>query len=301
MNRRVLILLISAFLACFSGSGQTPSAAGTPPPLLASPDAQGGMPAAETLKFKMYAVMAQKASGDKAPPSAELKPVESLLKSLPYTRYEAITVSEQETPDGKETEFPINAAYTLVVRPDGRDEKGAARLDIHVDLMQEGKLVKALTAQAAAKAGDALLLRGMPLAPGELVIVLQRDRGDQNGQGQQNSQDQQQEQDKQEQQKAQNDNTPEQKEQDKEQEQQQQDKKEREKKEQEKKDAQAEQQKPDEGEQEPSAEDKPEEASEKKETNNLESLLQSLEEVDRKEQAEVRNKRDRIDFKGDWW
>lgn len=34
---------------------------------------------------------------------------------------------------------------------------------------------------------------------------------------------------------------------------------------------------------------------------NLDALLESLDDIDRREQVEELKRRDRIDFKGDWW
>jgi len=267
-------------------------------PLALPPSPDGGAAAPEEpLKFKMYAMLGQKKAGTAGTLDEELKPLEDVLKKLPYTDYQKIAVEERETPDGVETQFPINPVYTLNVQPSGKDEQGAAKLDIHVDLMQDGKLVKALTAQATAKPGDALLLRGMPLPPGDLVIVFQRDAGNQGSQGQQGDQNQDQKDQQQQQNQKQNEQS---KDQDKQQDQKKDEekKKDQEKKDEEKKEAQqAEQQeaKPDQKD-----EDKKDEA-EKKDKGNLDAILQSLENTDRKEQEELRNKRDRIDFKGDWW
>jgi len=253
---------------------------------------------AAPLKFKMYALLGQQAPAAAAAVSdPEIKPVEGLLKSLPYTSYEKIAVDEKETPDGVETQFTINPAYSLVVRPNGRDGQGAAKLDIHVDLTQDGNVVKALTAQASAKPGDALLLRGMPLPPGELVVVLQRDSGDQNGQSGQGDQDQQQQDQQQQQKPDQKDASKDKKDEDKQQDQ----NKSEEKKQDEKKDGKEAGAEEKDDQNQPSPEDAKKDQDDKKDSKNLESILQSLEDVDRKEQSEVRNKRDRIDFKGGWW
>ena len=311
-----LTALACLVLAAASSAAQDPGQGGSPPPHIQGPS--GGPLAAppgtasngagpEPLKFNMFALLGQKKSGTAATLDEAMKPIEGALKGLPYTDYEKITVDARETPEGVDTQFPINPIYTLVVRPNGKDAQGAAKLDIHVDLLQDGKLIKALTAQAAAKPGDALLLRGMPLPPGELVIVLQRDAGDQKSQSEQSNQEQQ-NQDQQNQQQQQSDQDKDSKKDDSEKKLDQ--SKKDEKKEDEKKDKKEgkdekkedkDQDKKDQAQEQPSSEDAKKEAAEKKDTKNLESLLQSLEDVDRKEQAEVRNKRDRIDFKGDWW
>lgn len=290
-------------LGAMATSAQDPGQVNPTPPRIQGPS--GGplaVPAAPDggtggtvgpLKFKMYALLGQKTANDAVAPAGEMKAIEGVLKALPYSSYEKISVDERETPEGAETQFTINPIYTLVVQPTGTDAQGAAKLDIHVDWMQDGKLIKALTAQATAKPGDALLLRGMPLPPGELVIVLQRDAGDQKSQGGQNDQDEQ-KQDQQEQQKSDQEDSQSKKDDS--------EKKPEEKQGEEKKDDKETKADKDKDKQEQgSPEDAKKDTAEKKDTNNLESILQSLEDVDRKEQAEVRNKRDRIDFKGDWW
>ena len=319
MNSARVLPAFTAFacliLAAPFCTAQDPAQGGPPPPRIQGPsggplaappasDANGSTQ--EQLKFKMYALLGQKKSAATTTLDEAMKPIEGALKGLPYTNYEKITVEERETSEGTDMQFPINAVYSLVVRPNGDDGQGAAKLDIHVDLMQDGKLIKALTAQAAAKPGDALLLRGMPLPPGELVIVLQRDAGDQKSQGGQSDKDQQ-EQDQQQQQ-QQSDQDKESKKDDSEKkldESKKDKKKEDEKKD--KKEVKAEkkedkdQDKQEQAQEQPSSEDEKKDSAEKKDAKNLESILKSLEDVDRKEQSEVRNKRDRIDFKGDWW
>jgi hypothetical protein len=297
--------VFAGFACCvlaLTSAAQDPGLGASPPPRIQGPsggplavpagpgDATAG---AAPLKFRMYALLGQTKAGAASGLDAELKPVEGVLKALPYTEYQKISIDERETPEGTETQFPINPVYSLVVQPGGSDDQGAAKLEIHVDLMQDGKLIKALTAQAAAKAGDALLLRGMPLPPGELVIVLQRDAGDQKSQDGQSDQEQQ-KQDQQDQQ--QSDQNSESKEDDSEK---QQDEKKAYEKRQDEKEAKQDEKKDEQDQASP--EDAEQDQTEKKDSKNLESILQSLEDVDRKEQAEVRNKRDRIDFKGDWW
>ncbi len=296
-------------LVAMAAAAQDPGQSTSPPPHiqgpsggpLAAPPRPGDAAVAEPLKFKMYALLGQKNANATAALDGDLTPIESVLKALPYTDYTRISVDERETPEGVETQFPINPVYTLAVQANGKDAQGAEKLDIHVDLMQDGKLIKALTAQAAAKPGDALLLRGMPLTPGELVIVLQRAAGDQSSQDGQSDQDQQ-KQDQQDQQKSDKDSESKKDDSDKKQDEKKNEEKNQDEKK-DKKDAKADKkddQEKDKQEQ-PAPEDAKKDSADKKDSKNLESILQSLEDVDRKEQAEVRNKRDRIDFKGDWW
>lgn len=310
----VFTALVCLVLSSASSVAQDPGQGGSPPPRIQGPsggplaappagDPNGAAPV--PLKFKMYALMGQKKTSAAATLDETIKPIEAALKELPYTDYKKITVDERDAPEGVDTQFPINPVYSLVVRPNGKDAQGASKLDIHVDLMQDGKLIKALTAQAAAKPGDALLLRGMPLPPGELVIVLQRDAGDQQSQGGQSDQDQQ-KQDNQQQQKSdqdkesKKDDAEKKLEESKKDEKTQDDKKDKKQGKDDKKE-EKDQDKQEQAQEQPSSEDEKKDSADKKDTKNLESILQSLEDVDRKEQAEVRNKRDRIDFKGDWW
>mgnify|MGYP001217560128 FL=1 len=300
----ICVVLAACVFTALPSAAQDPGQNSPTPPViqgppggpLALPPAPDGNAAQQSvLKFKMYALLGQKTANTGAALDPDLKPIESALKKLPYAEYQKISIDEREVPDGSATQFPINAAYTLVVEPKGNDPQGAAQLDIHVDFMQDdGKTLSALKTSASAKPGDALLMHGMPLSPGELVIALVNVPGDQQSQGgksdqDQDQKDQQQQQDQSEQSK------------DQDQDKQQDEKKDEEKKKEEDKEKkEAQQAKQQETQPEQKDEEKKDEA-EKKDNGSLESILQSLENIDRKEQEEVRNKRDRIDFKGDWW
>ena len=137
-------VLLCCLMGGFAAVAQTAGSGGASPPMiqgppggpLALPPSQPGDAAGqEPLRFKMYAVMGQKKANANTTLDGDLKPLQDVFKNLPYTDYEKISIDERETPDGAETQFPINPVYSLVVKPNGADEQGAAKLDITVYLM----------------------------------------------------------------------------------------------------------------------------------------------------------------------
>lgn len=250
-----------------------------------NPALSGQDGAAFPLKYTMYAMLAKKgdASG-KYGLDETLKPVESVLNSLKgYASFEKINVSDQELAQGAETRFPINGAYTMLVVPAGDDGKGSARLGVRIQLLDNGNLINAIETEANSRPGEALVFQGMPLSPGELVVVLVRgsEPGQQGGEGQDNQEQQQQQQQEQQEQQSR-----------------QEEQKEKEKGE----EKEAEKQEAAKAEEKPAQEDKGvEKEQEKQDQNNFEAILESLEEMDRREQKDVHYNRNSIDFNGDWW
>ena len=246
-----------------------------------NPALSGQDGAASPLKYTMYAMLAKKgdASG-KSGLDQSLKPVEGVLNALKgYASFEKINVSVQELAQGAETRFPINGAYTMLVAPAGDDGKGSAQLGVRIQLLDNGNLINAIETQANSRPGEALVFQGMPLSPGELVVVLVRESepGQQGGEGQDNQeQQQQQQQEKQSQQKEEEKEKGEEKE--------------------------AEKQEAAKAEEKPAQEEKGvEKEQEKQDQNNFDAILESLEEMDRREQKDVHYNRNSIEFKGDWW
>lgn len=264
---------LSAMLFCAFATAQAPM----PLPAPSVQTDTSAMPPAP--QARMYAVYAHGAVPEQPHTDDKLKPIAALLKRLPFTSFEEISILDKEMPWGETTAFPINALYSMDVTPKGLSEEGVIELHAKIDMLQDNGAYKAaLETDGAAAPQQALIFRGMPLQNGELVVVLLVGMPqDENQQGN-----------------PQEDDTEQQEQQEQEQEQQQQ---------------QQEQQEPQE-EGESDSDETPESAEadaaqEEGETpeglDNLDALLESLEDVDRREQVEERNRRNRIDFKGDWW
>lgn len=268
MKRAVLILLV-CFFSVAAVQAQPMLPVQPQPQEQASPPPVG----------KMYAVRASGSVPQKPYLDEKLKPIAKVLESLPFTSYEAISINDNVLPWGQETLFPINAVYALHATPLGQEEDGSIALRARVEMLRGESYINALDTVAQAVRNQALFFRGLPLGQDELVIVLlvgapqeagddssSQQEAEQEPESDEESQSEQERNDQEEQQEqeAEEENT-------------------------------AEQQEPEPLEPVEGETEKPEGIE------NLEALLDSLEDIDRREQVEERNRRDRIDFKGEWW
>lgn len=280
--KHLLTLTAAVFLAAMSAWAQ-PLLPTVPPQNQAPPQAQAIPQVQAPPKAplgKMYAMRASGAVPQSPSMDEKLKPIAPVLESLPFTSYETISVVDHELPWGQETLFPVNAMYAMHVTARQQESDGAIPLRARVEMLQGEDYVNALDTTAKAAQNQALLFRGMPLGQDELVIVLIIAMPqDEQGQGNTSQEDQskpESEGENQEQQKSETGNQDE--------------------GEQESQEANAAKQ-----EQQKSQESNEGENEQPEGVKNLDALLQSLDDIDKREQKEERNRRDRIDFKGDWW
>ncbi len=229
---------------------------------------------------RMYAMRASGAVPLKLNLDEKLKPVAAALETLPFTTYESISINENPLPWSQETLFPINALYAMHVTALAPEADGAIALRTRVEMLQGETFVNAIKADAHAVPNQALLFRGMPLGEDELVLVLlvstPSNQQNEGGPSEEDSSPSEGEQAEGETAQPEPDS---------------QEEKNTETQEGENADAQ-----------QPEASEQDEGETEAPEgVQNLEALLESLDDIDRREQVEERNRRDRIDFKGDWW
>ncbi len=273
MKNGNLILLLAA---CFAAIAAISVAQPLLPQQAPAPAAQSAPPSPIA---RMYAIHAQGAIPEQPHMDDALKAVAPMLKSLPFTTYRALSVVEKETPWGEEVLLPINAVYSMHVTAASSNEEGAIDVRARVEMLQGADYVNALDTHAQAAPNKALLFRGMPLGQGELVIALMMGTPQENGQSGDSSQDAENEQTEEQ------ENKPEQNDEE----------------EQETEGESAAPQEKDMKPLEPETEEGEMEGESPEGVETLEALLESLEETDRREQIEERNRRDRIDFKGEWW
>mgnify|MGYP006277920943 CR=1 FL=1 len=247
------------------------AAAALAQPWRPAPPQAGGQPEAQMPKFRVVAVYCSN-RGEGV--QAELENLKPLFEKLPYDTFEQVARHDTEAAPGQETKVPLNGVYTLYLTV-GAPAQGAQQegvpLEARVEMLADDGFVNALRASGRAAPNKALLFRGLPMDAGELAVVMMLLPPDQdNGQSQ------------------------------KEQEQQQQEKEEKE--EQETQDQQQEQPQEQQQQQEQSeAEQREAEEDEQKDMQNIEAILQSLEEQDRREQHDTRNKRRDVQMRGGWW
>lgn len=268
-----------------------PPGASMPPAAMIPPTGAmppGMMPQQQEMPTPLGRLFAVHASGgvpQKLKIDKKLKALKPLFSALPYTSYEALAIHDRELPWGEETLFPVNALYAMKVTPLGPTEDNAIALQARVELLQNGEYVNALDTLAEAHMNQALLFRGLPLGGDELLLVLVVTMPSDDQQDQQQKEEDQEDPSEQEEEQDQN--------------QDQEDASEQEGEEEE--DAEP---MPQEGEEDgldPSEQDAVEEEAPEESNENLEALLQSLEETDKREQVEERNKRSSVDIKGNWW
>ncbi|HRZ81312.1 MAG TPA: hypothetical protein P5069_02580 [Candidatus Hydrogenedentes bacterium] len=260
--RRLLVILAAA--------GGVSAAAQLLPP--AAPQDPGGAP--PPVLCAVTAVCGVNPPVAAPPADDRLAALEGVLKPLGFAGYEFIGTTARELAPGQETRFPINATYSAAVTLLPQQEGDAASMEVRIDALLDGKIVNALAGTVQARPGDTVVFRGMPLAPGELVVLLARPSEQSSDQSKSGEQDQQEQEQKQPQEEQQEEQQEQQEEKEKDQEQQ-----------------------PAEEEQGDGAEEEAKEM----ENESLHALLESLEETDKREQKEIRNVRQRIDFKGGWW
>lgn len=237
----------------------------------------GGGEAPAPPKLHVVAAHASNAGQEPAAVDEALSAVKKILLALPFDTYAPVADQEVEAPPGEETLIPLNGIYSLYVTPQGQDETGALALTARISMLKAGsgpeEYVNALYTEAKLASGMPLVFRGLDLNVGELVVVL-RLSGDDNQQGQsQNDESDQQEQENEDQKQEQESGS----------------------------DNDQQQQQDNPQDQEQQNDSAPQAQEETPDLQNIEALLQSLEETDRKEQEEQQRVRSGIRVRGDWW
>jgi hypothetical protein len=267
------------------------------------PVTQAGPPAAP--KIEVRAFTATNTGQATRQVDATLRGLDALLKEMPYDTFLPVMQQQAELAANAETMVTINETYALYVLPIGPEEEGMLPLQARVTMLQGGRPVNALVTQGKAKPGRAMLFRGLEIPGGELGIVLRlvpppqdpkdgdsdsEDQGDQEQEPQEpqdpsgSGDDQSGEDGAQEEAQQSEDQAGEQGTMGEEGEQQE-------------GESAAAESPQEEGE----SEGEGAEAAAPKDLEDIEALLKSLEDQDRREQKSARNRRDTIRFNGDWW
>lgn len=263
------------------------------PPAATVPQAPIQGPEAETQLAETVQVVAVQARQTGTPASdPSLKPFQAALKKLPYDTFDLIYQHEQSAQYGAPSIFPLNDTYTAIATLKGSSSQGQVEIELSVKVKQEQQELDALRATGTIPRGQPVILRGMELPEGELIVLLTVKQPEQDKQ-QQDKQQQQQQQDEQQQQQN------EQQQQQNEQEQQNQDKPQKPDKDQNNQQQMAQNQ-PEQQQEDQQSQQMKEPSQEQMQ--NIEAILESLRETDRKEQKnQVQDKRQRVVVSGDWW
>ncbi|MBI2435942.1 MAG: hypothetical protein HYV26_24060 [Candidatus Hydrogenedentes bacterium] len=229
-------------------------------------------PGSSSELVEVVGVQARQTGQPSSDPS--LKPYAGTLKKLPYDTFSQIYQFEQPAPYDTRVQFPLGDDYQTHVTLRSSAEQNAVGVAIEIETKDGGQALNAVEASGTAVRGKPLIFRGLELSEGELIVLVTIKQPDQDQSQQQNQGGQQGAQEEQEEQQKQQ----EPQEQNQEQEAQSQDQEQQE-------DAQQNES------QQPSEE----------QLQNIEAILQSLREIDRKEQKQSQNRRERVIVSGDWW
>jgi len=312
MNNALLgaVLVLSALAQLLPGiqaPGVPPSGAAPMPNI-----AGGGAPGAQQqpeLKVRVLALQALNTGEKKIDP--KLKGAQKLLKELPYDTFRFVNDVQEEATAMIETRLPINALFTFYATLLGQNEEGGVNVASRIEMLDDGKLVNALRTEGVLEPGKWLVFRGLPLSSGEMVVLmtLVQEQSDEQSQSQNDEESE-------DQQKQESENKDEQNSESKQQNEGEENKDEQKPEDQEKQEGEAEQQqdKPEEqkeGEQaegeesaqQQDAQSGDEQEAKKMEKPEIEALLDSLEEIDRREQKTQRENKGRPFFpsSGEWW
>ena len=232
-----------------------------------------------------YALRDEEVDDEETPEIPEaLEPYEALLEALPYNQFTLVSSDNAQADSGQEVRMPISGIFTFYAMPMQIMDGGSVVLNLRVEMLQDDGYRDALRAQGQAAPNQPLVMRGMPLNRGELVVVVEvrPDQDQQDGAGGDGDPDSD----------ASEDDSDEQQDQDAEDDPDQEDEG----------DQDTEPETDDQGPQ-PQPDSSGDESRQESELDlqNVEALLEYLEEVDRREQEEIRRQRNDIEIRGDWW
>jgi hypothetical protein len=222
-----------------------------------------------------------------------LAPFKALLKKLPYRRYRLLAVQEMTAPAGRETTLPLAGGYSLHLQPEAQRETGETALTARLTRKENGSETDILTGEGLAAPDEPLVLHGMPLGREQLAVLLMLTREEDSG----TSSREEEAQDGDSEEKEEEDNESDSEEEEENQE----NRPEAGETEEEQEDGQ----KAEGG--EPETEHIPEngapqlEPEPEKDMEHIEALLESLEEMDKREQQQQKQQHERVQIESDWW
>jgi len=215
--------------------------------------------------FRIIAVEASNDGHEESSVDDEAAGLRDLLKDLPFDTFRVVTKNEQAAPLGIDTVIPISAEYRFHVVPSAyRPDSGEVELSARVEMLENQRAVNALAADGVAVPGKALVFRGFPLKGREMAVIMTLIPPEKD-QGQSPGEDENQVSQAQPPPKLSEKSAAEQEET---------------------------------GERQRSDTERNGQA---QGLENVEALLQSLEEIDRREQQEVRKRRNRAEVRKEWW
>ncbi len=224
-----------------------------------------------------------------------LKSFSKIFKDLPYDTFQYLNEVEEEMLPQGETRVAINAVFSFYASIVGQNEEGGLEISTRVEMMEGNRAINALSADATMEPGKWLIYRGLPLNKGEMVLLMtlrqDKDPGDSSDSSDSESGEEEPEENEQETppEESEQNNEEESEENSKQEEEGQQEQEGEESSEDEKEGEQSTEGEESNAQQSENKSDEGDEEARKMERPEIEALLDSLEEIDRKEQ-ESKNK-----------
>lgn len=104
-----------------------------------------------------------------------LEPIQGAVGDLPFDTYRKVQTAKRAVPYNEEGRFPIDAKYTLFVKPQSKEADGRIRLDVRIEMASKtpgGQPVKALGTELVVKPGEKVKFGGLKLEDGTLVVLM---------------------------------------------------------------------------------------------------------------------------------
>jgi len=104
-----------------------------------------------------------------------LESIQGAVGDLPFDTYRKVQTAQRVVRYNEEGRFPIDAKYTLFVKPQAKESDGRIRIEVRIEMAPktpEGKPVKALSSELVVQPGEKVKFGGLKLEDGTLVVLM---------------------------------------------------------------------------------------------------------------------------------
>jgi len=123
-------------------------------------------------RIRILAIWATGEAGAEMEFDAGLAPVQDFLETLPFSDFRELGFHDLEAPYGETVQAVLNSEYTLYCTPQRLTDSGEVVMEAHVDMRDGDAFVEALRVNGRSARGKGMVFRGFPLPGGEMVVVL---------------------------------------------------------------------------------------------------------------------------------
>ena len=154
----------------------------------------GDAPSSEPELIRVLAIHATSEGRASMKFDPTLAPLREYLTELPYDTFREVKFGEVEAPYGVDTAMPISERYAVHCIPLELNDAGEVVFDAFIQLTGDQGTVEALRVSGRAARGHGVVFRGLEMPSGELLVVLsiakaQASGGGGGGQGQRANED----------------------------------------------------------------------------------------------------------------